>query len=61
VLFDENFEVMRAAIILVKIVHTLSDYVPYTNSWKLYLREVVWTTKGVRDVTDKLRAAEKLL
>jgi len=55
-LFDEQFKVMRAALVPVKIVRARSVHVPHTNSWKFLLRDDVWEEKGVRDVTEKLRA-----
>src|SRR5262245_2492321 len=55
VLFDEKFQIMRAALVPVAIVRARSVHVPHTNSWKFLLRDDVWREKGVRDVTGKLR------
>lgn len=57
VLFDQRFEILRAAIIPVKIVSARSSYVSHTNSWRFLLRDDIWAEKGVRDVTEELRAA----
>lgn len=58
-LVDEKFQVIRAALVLVKIVRARSVHVSHTNSWKFLLRDDVWAQKGVRDVTEKLRAAAR--
>lgn len=60
-LVDEKFEVIRAALVPVKIIRARSVHVGHTNSWKFLLREAIWAEKGVRDVTEQLRAAAKLL
>jgi hypothetical protein len=52
--------VIRAALVPVKLVRVRSVHVPYTNSWKFLLRDDVWSEKGVRDVTGKLRDAAQL-
>ena len=58
-LVDENFQVIRAALVPVKIVRARSVHVSHTNSWKFLLRDDVWAEKGVRDVTEKLRTAAR--
>ena len=57
VIFSEDFSVLRAAIIPPDIVRTRAKFVERTNSHKFVLREDVWDAAGVRDVTEKLRAA----
>ena len=56
-LVDENFQVIRAALVPVGVVWQLARYVAYTNSWRLLLRDSVWTLPDVRDVTSEVRSA----
>jgi hypothetical protein len=56
VLFNEDYTVMRAAIIPYAIALECSTFVEYTNSHKFILRDDVWTATGVRDVTAELQA-----
>ena len=58
-LVDENFQVIRAALVPVGVVWRLAIYVAYTNSWRFVLRDSVWTLPGVRDVTSKVRSAAR--
>ena len=58
-LVDENFHVIRAALVPVGVVWRLAIYVAYTNSWRFLLRDSVWTLPGVRDVTSKVRSAAR--
>src|SRR5262245_61552067 len=57
VLFDEKFQITRAALVPLAVIRTRSVHVAHTNSWRFLLRDDVWHEKGVLDVTDKLRAA----
>lgn len=57
VLFDDNFTVVKAALIPITIVIERSTYVPHTNSNKFMLRDDVWEAPGVRDVTAEIAAA----
>ncbi|MBB4017731.1 hypothetical protein GGR16_002765 [Chelatococcus caeni] len=59
VLFDEDYQVVRAALIPAEIVHGRSTYIERTNSHKFLLRDAIWNDPGVVDVTNRLRAAEK--
>lgn len=58
VLFDDDYRVLRAALIPVLVVRERSTYVPHTNSHKFLLRDDVWDAPGVIDATDRLRATE---
>lgn len=58
VLFDDDYRVMRAALIPSEIVRVRSTYVERTNSHKFLLRDGIWDASGVVDVTDRLRAVE---
>ncbi len=57
ILFNEQFEVHRAALIPHAIVSQRSSYRADTNSWRFHLRDTVWAEAGVVDVTESLRAA----
>jgi hypothetical protein len=56
VLFDQNYDVMRAAIVPHAVVEARSTYVAHTNSHKFILRDDIWLADGVRDVTPELKA-----
>ena len=49
-LVDENFQVIRAALVPVGVVWRLAIYVAYTNSWRFLLRDSVWTLPVLQDV-----------
>lgn len=57
ILFDENFAVMRAALIPLADVKERSTHVAHTNSWRFLLRDEIWDRPGVKDVTDAIRTA----
>jgi hypothetical protein len=52
-------QVIRAALIPVSAVRDKSVYVSHSNSWRFLLRDDVWNSPGVRDVTNELCAAAK--
>jgi hypothetical protein len=56
VLFNEDYTVLRAAIIPYAVVKDRAKFIAHTNSHKLILHEDVWKAEGVEDVTDQLRA-----
>ncbi len=56
-IFDDDFRVIRAALIPRGVVEERSTYVSHTNSHKFILREDVWAAPGVRDVTAEVAAA----
>ena len=56
VLFAEDYEVFRAAIVPYAVVETRAKFIEHTNSHKFILRDDVWTVPEVRDVTAELRA-----
>jgi hypothetical protein len=56
VLVDENFQIIRAALVPIAVIRAKSVHVVHTNSWKFLLRDDVWNLPDVRDVTDELRA-----
>lgn len=56
-LFDDNYDVVRAAVIPASVVFRLSSPNPYTNSHKFLLTDDVWNNTGVKDVTTQLKKA----
>ena len=56
VLFNEDYSVLRAAIIPYVVVKARAKFIAHTNSHKFMLHEDVWKADGVEDVTEKLRA-----
>lgn len=57
VLFAADFSVARACLIPVDVVEREATYVAHTNSWRLMLRDGLWSQEGVRDITEAVRAA----
>lgn len=55
VLFNEDYSVMRAAIIPRSIAVERASFVARTNSHRFVLRDDIWDAAGVRDVTSELR------
>ncbi|MCP4602800.1 MAG: hypothetical protein GY847_20170 [Proteobacteria bacterium] len=54
-LFNEDFSVMRAALIPFTVVKENAKRVEATNSWRFILRENVWDFGGVRDCTQNIQ------
>ena len=61
VLFDQYYQVMRAAIVPREIVRQNSSHQKHTNSRLFILRDNVWSFDGVIDVTEDIRNAEQTL
>ena len=59
VLFDDDYRIVRAALIPAAVVHDRSTYVARTNSHKFILRDDVWDVPGIIDATERLRTVEK--
>lgn len=57
-LFNEDYTVMRAALIPHPIVMARAPYVGYTKSYQFVLRDDVWEESGVRDVTAELQGVK---
>ena len=57
VLFNEDFSVMRAALIPHSVAVERSKYVKATNSWKFMLTDNIWSLEGVVDATEKVTMA----
>jgi hypothetical protein len=55
VLFNEDFTVMRAALIPHAVTLERATFVERTNSHRFLLRDSIWEASGVRDVTEELR------
>lgn len=58
VLFNEDFSVMRAALIPFNVVKDHAVFVKHTNGWKFVLRDSIWTLPGVADITAQLQQVE---
>jgi len=58
VLFREDYQVFKAALIPHSRVMELAKPVQRTNSWRFILRDTVWSVPDVRDVTNDLQKAE---
>ncbi|PCK84369.1 hypothetical protein CPT32_24285 [Rhizobium sophoriradicis] len=55
VLFDDDYQIVRAALIPAATVKEKAVYIAHTNSHKFLARDGVWEVSGVMDVTDRLR------
>jgi hypothetical protein len=60
VLFDDEFRILRAALIPAQVVRDHSKFIEHTNSHKFLLRDAIWVVTGVIDATERLRAVEGL-
>lgn len=58
VLFNEDFSVMKAALIPFSVVKDHAVFVRHTNGWKFVLRDGIWTLPEVEDITGRLKAVE---
>jgi len=56
ILFNENFTVLRAALIPHSVAMDRAKFVKRTNSHKFMLSDDIWSAEGVRDVTQQLQA-----
>ncbi|MCL8382125.1 hypothetical protein [Xanthobacter aminoxidans] len=57
VLFDDGFKVLKAALIPIKIVIERSTFIAHTNSNKFVLRDDIWNSIDVCDVTAEVTGA----
>jgi hypothetical protein len=58
VLYEENFEVKRAAKIPLEVVLKKSTYTKHTNSWIFQIRDEIWDLPGVSDISEEIKRAE---
>jgi len=58
VLFTEEYDIFRAAIIPYAVVEVRAKFITHTNSHKFSLYDDIWAAYGVRDVTSDLKAAQ---
>lgn len=58
VLFAEDYQIHRAALIPRETVALRAKYVTHTNSYKFILHDDVWDLTGVQDVTNRLRQVQ---
>lgn len=56
ILFDDMYNIARAALIPHSIVSRRSSYINHTNSYRFILQDEVWDLDGVEDVTKVLRS-----
>ncbi|CDN46571.1 hypothetical protein [Neorhizobium galegae] len=56
VLFDDDYKIVRAALIPAAVVKEKAVYIGRTNSHKFMLKDVIWDVPDVLDVTAQLRA-----
>ncbi len=56
ILFDEDYKIMRAALIPHAVAMERATFVKRTNSHRFLLRDEIWSAPCVRDVTTELRA-----
>lgn len=56
VLFNEDYTVLRAALIPHSVAIDRAKFVEHTNSHKFMLRDDIWSAAGVKDVTPELQA-----
>ncbi|MBB5723516.1 dihydroxyacetone kinase DhaKLM complex PTS-EIIA-like component DhaM [Loktanella ponticola] len=57
VLFDDEFQIVRAALVPLRLVEGRATYIAHANSSKFMLRDDVWDEPDVEDVTKQIRAA----
>lgn len=58
VLFNEDFSVLRAALIPFLVVKDHAAFVKHTNGWKFVLRDSIWLLPGVEDITERLQQVD---
>jgi hypothetical protein len=58
VLFNEDYTVLRAALIPHAVALAKATYVAHTNSHRFLLRDDIWNAPDVRDVTTQLLSIE---
>ena len=56
VLFNQDYTVLRAALIPHVVALDRATFVEHTNSHKFLLRDDIWNAAGVRDVTARLKS-----
>lgn len=56
VLFDDDYCIIKAALVPLDVVKRRASYVSHTNSSKFMIRDDVWSDESVRDVTQELTA-----
>ena len=57
ILFGADFTIQRAALVPVAVVRANYARVEYVNAWRFILRDSIWATPGVDDITERMRAA----
>lgn len=59
VLLDDEYRIIRAALVPAAVVRDHATYIEHTNSHKFLLRDEIWNDDEVLDVTDRLRSVEQ--
>jgi hypothetical protein len=59
ILFNEDFNIFRAALIPHRLIEPRSRFSKHSNGWLFLLKDETWDLPGVIDVTGDLRAAEE--
>jgi hypothetical protein len=58
VLLDDNFAVLRAALIPIQVVIDKSTFTEHVNAHRFILNDAVWSIRDVIDVTEELKRAQ---
>lgn len=59
-LLNEDFSILRAALIPIDIVKAQSVFTPHVNAHRFMFRESIWSIRDVEDVTDAMKRASAL-
>jgi len=59
VLFAEDYTVKKAVQLPRRLVRDVGRFVKHVNGWMIPLRDSMWTTKGCRDITERVREAQE--
>ena len=60
VLFNADFSVLKGCLIPYEVVRQNSTHTAHTNSHRFLLRDAVWQLPGVQNITDQLKAAQRM-
>ena len=61
VILDENFRVIKAALVPYNIILEKAKHSPHVNGGRFILRDSIWDMATVEDVTEKLKSKELLI
>jgi hypothetical protein len=60
VLFNADISVLKGCLIPYGVLQLYATHTEHTNSHRFLSRDVVWSLPGVQDITEALKAAERL-